>query len=270
LEALTFRDGTQNLRVLKGIRAPLPVSDLCHDPLVQLIQHSTSLEELEIFGPGFDPADIEFSPQFTDSQFDIQISMRNLLRLNNLTTLSILSTHSSPLMYALLVTNLPSLRRLSITPYDDIPHPLSLVSLFIQVHGPSLSSLYLYTPRDIWPTIFHPSPKDILITCPNLNHLSLEYPLPKLTLPSRQQNHPLQIISIPRAKSEYFSTIERMAVILQNFKVVRTRDVRWLRGGMTPRALEAGVQGEMRDWRRRLLPKGIIILDADNKDMTET
>jgi len=42
--------------------------------------------------------------------------------------------------------------------------------------------------------------------------------------------------------------------------------VRWLRKGMGLRAQEAGVQGEMREWRRRLLRRGIRVLDAEWKE----
>lgn len=275
--ALTFRDGTQYLKTLRGIKAPatredsVSAVDVDTDPLVQLVRNSPHLEELEVVGPGFDSVDVDFAAQFTDSNFEVDRSAKAPLSLRDLNTLTIVSTHSSPLMYALLGTELPFLRRLTLTPYDDVPYPASLVSRFIQVHGASLRSLYLLTPRDVWPTTLHPSPKDLLITCPQLNHLSLESPLPKLTLPfadNRTIPHPLQILSIPRPKSDYLAMIEAMVPVMKNLKVLRARDVKWLRHGMTPRALEAGVQGEMREWRRRLNLRGIAVLDAENRDIT--
>jgi hypothetical protein len=275
--ALTFRDGARCLKTLRGIKAPATreefesVVDVDTDLLVQLVRSSPHLEELEIMGPGFDPVDVDFAAQFTDSNFEVDRSAKIPLQLNELNTLTMLSTHSSPLMYSLLGADLPSLRRLTLTPYDDIPYPASLVSRFIQKHGPNLRSLYLLTPRDTWPTALHPSPKDLLITCPQLNHLSLESPLPKMTLPSVDKDcapHPLQILSIPRPKADYLAVIEGMVPVMKNLKVVRARDVKWLRHGMTPRALEAGVQGEMREWRRRLNRKGIAVVDAENNDIT--
>jgi len=275
--ALTFKDGTQYLKTLRGIKAPATreesdnAVDVDTDPLVQLVRNSPHLEELEIVGPGFDPVDIDFAAQFTDSNFEVDRSTNFPLRLKELNTLTLVSTHSSPLMHALLGADLPSLRRLTLTPYHDVPYPASLVSRFIQVHGTKLRSLYLLTPRDTWPTSLHPSPKDLLITCPQLNHLSLESPLPRLTLPPFDNNsdpHPLQILSIPRPKSDYLAVIEAMAPVMKNLKVLRARDVKWLRHGMTPRALEAGVQGEMREWRRRLNLRGIAVVDAENRDIT--
>jgi len=290
LGAMTFRDGTQHLRILKGIKVPAAsatrdydgaVLDVDNDPLVQLVRHSVRLEELEVIGPGVDPVDVDFAAQVMDTTrlLEDEHPPKAPLKLEKLENLTILSTHSSPLLFALLFTNLPSLRRLTVTPYDDIPYPASLVSRFIQVHGQTLRSLYLFTPRGFWPTDSHPSPRDLLIHCPSLRHLSLEFPLPRLILPLReydhvrqqqqQQQHPLQVLSIPRPKSEYLVVIESMVPALENMRVVRIRDVRWLRKGMTPRALEAGIQGEMREWRRRLSNKGIAVLDADGNDVNQ-
>jgi hypothetical protein len=284
LGALTFRDGTQHLKTLKGIKAPAELSrdwygavlNMDNDPLVQLVRNSVHLEELEIIGPGFDPADVDFAADGTETPFETGPPSKAPLRLDRLESLTILLTHSSPLMFALLITNLPSLRRLRVTPYDDIPYPASLVSYFIQVHGQTLRSLHFLTPRDIWPTTSHPSPRDVLIHCPMLNHLSLESPLPKLILPpphyvhtqqQQQYHHPLQTLSIPRPQSEYFTVIEAILPFLKDLRIVRARDARWLRKGVTRRALEAGVQGEMREWSRRLGAKGVAVQDADHMEL---
>lgn len=177
-----------------------------------------------------------------------------------------LSTHASPLMFALLSSELPSLQRLAVTPCDDLPYPTSLVSRFIQAHGSTLRSLHFYTPKDTWPTISHPSPSDILFTCPNLTHLSLEFPLPELRIPpsSRPSDaHPLQILSIPRPSQHCHQMVNTIVSSLKSLRVVRTRDVRWLRRGITSQAMETGTQGEMREWRRRLALRGVTLLDAD-------
>ena len=280
LAALTFRDGSQHLKSLKGIQAPItdplnqaPYSEFIvdNDPLVQLIRNSASLEEVEIHGPGLDFLEMDLTPllALADTLPPVELEeeepvpqMSNPPKVNNLKTLSILSTHASPLMFALLSSQLPSLQRLAVTPYDDLPYPMSLVSKFIQLHGSTLRSLHFYSPKDTWPTVSHTSPPDILFTCPNLTHLSLEFPLPELKIP-RGNPHPLQILSIPRPNQRCYQTVSAVVSSLENLQVVRTRDVRWLRRGITSQAMETGTQGEMREWRRRFASKGVRLLDAD-------
>ena len=286
LAAFTFRDGCQYLKSVKGIQAPIAhtVNQVHHsvlaldsDPLVQLIRNSPGLEEIEIHGPGFDSIEVDFALQLAGVLPPVEIEeqepvlqINDPLELNNLKSLSILSTHSSPLMFALLSSELPSLQRLAVTPYDDLPYPTSLVSKFIQVHGSTLRSLHLYTPKDTWPTISHPSPSDILLTCPNLTHLSLEFPLPELKIPLSSHPskvHPLQILSIPRPSQRCYQAVSTIVSSLKNLRVVRTRDVRWLRRGIASQAMETGTQGEMREWKRRLALRGVTLLDTDmNRD----
>jgi len=282
LAALTFRDGCQHLKFLKGIQAPAarPTSQahysalaLDSDPLVQLVRNSPCLEEIEIHGPGFDSLEVDFAFQFagvlppTELEGPEPVLQINYpLKLDSLKSLSMLSTHASPLMFALLSSELPCLQRLAVTPYDDLPHPTSLVSEFIRVHGSTLRSLHFYTPKDTWPTISHPSPSDILFTCPNLTHLSLEFPLPELKIPQHanpSDAHPLQILSIPRPNQRCYQAVSAIVSSLKNLRVVRTRDVRWLRRGIASQAMETGTQGEMREWRRRLAVRGVTLLDAD-------
>ena len=169
--------------------------------------------------------------------------------------------HCSPVMFALLHAALPSLSHLTVTPYDDISIPASLIPQFIETHGTKLASLHLYAPKS-WPTMLFPSPTTLLHTCPKLYHLSLERPLPTLTVCSIYPRHPLHILSIPRPDADFLSVLESLLPKLPNLKVVRARDVRWLRAGMNSHAQEAGVQGEMRRWRQRLARRGIQVLDA--------
>ena len=282
LAALTFREGNDHLKSLKGIQAPVTyplnqthylASEVDDDPLVQLLRNSVHLEEMEIYGPGFDTLEVDFAAQVVgdvtsaESEGETPVPHTgNRMKINDLRSLTILSTHSSPLISFLLSSELPSLQRLAVTPCDDLPYPVSLVSKFIQVHGSTLRSLHFYTPKDTWPTVSHPSPLDILLTCPNLSHLSLEFPLPVLKIPQGGV-HPLQILSIPRPNQHCYKTINDIVSSLQNLRIVRTRDVRWLRRGIVSQAMETGTQGDMRDWKRRLALRGVILLDTDmNRD----
>ena len=119
-----------------------------------------------------------------------------------------------------------------------------------------------------WPTTLFPSPPTLLEICPSLRHVSLELPLPPLTL-SNAEKHDLEILSLPRPKQEFWFVLERLLPKLPRLRFVRARDVKWLRGGMSDRARQAGVQGEMLLWRKRLLRRGICLLDAEWKVETE-
>ncbi|KAF9229028.1 hypothetical protein BS17DRAFT_770929 [Gyrodon lividus] len=268
--SLINRDGNSNLRALSGICYDVSFSSAVsteEDPSVQLLQTCHNLERLEITGNAINPVDLD---SFPDGLEVIQVPSSTVrLDLPHLHSITLLSMPSSSLMYALLNTSLPHLRALSITPYDDIPFPGAFASRFLDIHGKSLWTLSFFTPKS-WPTRLHPSPCTLFHTCPNLRHLSLECPLPVLVLPdatnSPQVILPLQIISIPRPKEDFWRTLERLLPSLPSLKIVRMRDVRWLRRGMNNHAQEAGVQGEMRDWRRRLARKGIRLLDGDWKE----
>jgi len=261
--ALACREGSVYVRCLEGISyIPSPDSPMTdsNDPLVQLLSCCVNLEELEVIGPGLDPTEFEFS-----ALDNAEHTCVRPLNLQHLHTMTLLSMHSSPLMSTLLNTPLPALRKLTLTPYDDIPYPASLASQFISTLGHSLRSLLLDTPKS-WPTRLHPSPATLLHTCPNLNHLSLENPLPILSVISLLKPHPLRILSIPRPKSDYWRILEGYLPYLPHLTAIRARDVRWLRRGMTLHAQGAGVQGEMREWKRRLGRRGIKVLDADWKE----
>ena len=91
-------------------------------------------------------------------------------------------------MLALLSSRLPSLQRLAVTPYGDLPHPTSLVPKFVQVHGSTLRSLHFYTPKDTQSTIFHPSPSDILLMCPLTRVPLLELKIPSYS--NTSEAHP--------------------------------------------------------------------------------
>ncbi|EPQ61406.1 hypothetical protein GLOTRDRAFT_17633, partial [Gloeophyllum trabeum ATCC 11539] len=262
-DSLASSDASTHLRVLRGLKGTVsPGSALaaCRDPLVRVLRACQDLRELEVVGPGFDLSD----PDLWEAGEPLPSATFHPLTLPHLTTLTVLSTHSSPLLFALLHSPLPSLASLTITPYHDISYPTSLVSEFIKVHGTNLRSLYLYTPKS-WPTILRTSPSTLLQTSPRLKHLSLENPIPALALPDGSI-HPLQILSVPRPSAQFLSTLESILPRLPSLVAVRARDVHWLRKGISSRAQEAGVQGVMREWKRRFGRRGIKILDADWKE----
>ncbi|TFK56792.1 hypothetical protein OE88DRAFT_1670268 [Heliocybe sulcata] len=266
LDSLADSDARAHLMVLRGMKGAIsPGSALaaCRDPLVRVLRASRNMRELEVVGPGFDFSD----PDLWEAGEPLPDTTFVPLDLPHLKTLTVLSTQSSPLLYALLHSPLPSLTSLTVTPYHDISYPTSLVSEFIQTHGQNLTSLSLYTPKS-WPTILHTSPSTLLETSPNLRHLSLENPIPFLAFPSAVSGraHPLKIISVPRPSAQFLSPLESILPSLPSLVAVRARDVHWLRKGISSRAQEAGVQGLMRDWKRRFSRRGIKILDADWKE----
>ena len=75
--------------------------------------------------------------------------------------------------------------------------------------------------------------------------------------------------AIPRPKSDYLGVLEKLLPKLPRLKFVRARDVKWLRNGMSARAQQAGVQGEMLLWKRKLGRRGIQLLDAEWNPGTE-
>ena len=257
LISLAQREGASNIRSLTGLSyVPPPSSVPDDDPFVKLLRSCFNIEELVIVGQGLDPTELEFN--FVG--IDLPSVMTFVpLSLPKLRLLSLLSMHSSPLMLALLHSPLPALKKLEVTPYGDIPYPASLASEFIEAHGKTLNSLLLFTLKS-WPTRLRPSPENLLMWAPNLNHLSLEAPLPNLTLTER---HELRILSIPRPKADFWTVLERLLPFLPNLVALRARDVRWLRKGISAMAQEAGVQGEMKVWKYRLDRRRIRMLDAD-------
>ncbi len=265
LSSLAQREGAINLRSLEGLHYFRPSSpNPDEDPFVQLLRRCPNLENLELIGQGIDPAELDHIFEQFLSNVDAQpipydTSAFAPLDLPKLSNLTLLAMHNSPLMLALLHSPLPALQKLTLTPYDDIPYPISLTSEFIATHGQNLRSLLLYTPKS-WPTRLHPSPTNLLQTCPTSRHLSLEKPLPHLAL---LEKHPLQILSIPRPDADFWPVIEKLLPHLPHLHIVRAREVKKLKKGLSSRAQEAGVQGEARVWRVRLLRRGIRVLDAD-------
>ena len=260
--SFTHRDGVQNLRCLKGVQLTTSMR-IDEDAFVELLRACTRLEELEIMGTGVDLSDLSAPGD------DLLNPLPSVypLRLPFFRKFVVLSMPSSLTLFALLQSPLPTLRHLTVTPYDEVSTPGTLVPRFLRVHGPKLTSLHFYTVKQ-WPTILLPSPATILETCPSLRHVSLELPLPILTLVQIEQHH-LEILSIPRPKSDYLGVLEKLLPKLPWLRFVRARDVKWLRNGMSTRAQQAGVQGEMLLWKRKLGRRGIQLLDAEWNPGTE-
>ncbi|KAI4521749.1 hypothetical protein K525DRAFT_361957 [Schizophyllum commune Loenen D] len=258
--ALADRWESQHLRSLCGITY-VPSATGQDEPILKLVASCPNLEELEVIGGGPDPTELDFASSVVDE------SIVKTLNLPHLHTLSLISLHHSTLLMSLLQSPLPSLRKLTVTPYDDVPFPASLVSQLIFTHGRELKSLLLFTPKS-WPTRLHPSPVDLLSTCPQLRHLSLENPLPVLRL-EPGATHPLRMLSIPRPASDWWPVLEKLLPRLPELCVLRMRDVRWLRKGVAGRAQEAGLQGQMKAWGKRLARYHIQVVDADWKSMAD-
>ncbi|EKM61390.1 uncharacterized protein PHACADRAFT_247953 [Phanerochaete carnosa HHB-10118-sp] len=256
VDSICSRDGIGRLLSLKGIKLASSVDLTSEDTFLEVLRCSQNLEELEIYGSGVEPLLTDIPGASVDFDFSAKP-----LRLPRLRKLAAISMHCSPVMFFLLHSSLPMLTHLTITPYDDVSVPSSLVPRFIERHGAELASLHLYAPK-AWPTMLFPSPTTLLYTCPKLNHLSLENPLPTLTICSIYPKHPLKILSIPRPEAGFLRVLESLLPKLPALKVVRARDVRWLRAGMSSHAHVAGVQGEMRDWRQRLARRGVTVVDT--------
>ncbi|TRM65862.1 hypothetical protein BD626DRAFT_486060 [Schizophyllum amplum] len=191
--------------------------------------------ELEVIGGGPDPTELDFASIVVDA------STVKTLNLPHLCTLSMISMHHSSLMMSLLQSPLPSLRKLTL----------------IFTHGQALSSLLLFTPKS-WPTRLHSSPS----ICLTRN------PLPDLRL-EPGATHPLRILSIPRPSSDWWPVLEKLLPRLPSLCVLRMRDARWLRKGVAGRAQEAGMQGQMKVWAKRLARRRVQVVDADWKTMMD-
>ncbi|KAI0652302.1 hypothetical protein C8Q79DRAFT_922792 [Trametes meyenii] len=263
LSCFAAREGASNLRALRGVqlRTSGPADE---DPFVELLRTCTRLEELEIFGTGVDTTELLVDQD--DNAFAPLADFRPFY-LPFLRRLAVLSMPTSPVLWALLQMPLPALRHLTLTPYDELSVPASLIPRFIVTHGSLLTSLYLHTVKQ-WPTALFPSPATLLETCPCLRHLSLELPFPFLNLSSTQQ-HDLEILSVARPTPEFLDVLEALLPKLPKLRFVKARDVKWLRGGMSARAQQAGVQGEMQVWKRKLNRRGIQLLDAEWRTGTE-
>ncbi|KAH9967987.1 hypothetical protein BC827DRAFT_461852 [Russula dissimulans] len=279
LAAMQIKDGIGELRSLKGIKISVPVGHAStlplapsHDALIRLLRDCPRLEQLEIACCS-DPVSPE-PESITDldlgSLRDERSAFPPRLCQPHLKFLCLSAVPICQLFFTFLGTPLPELRHLIVTPYSG--HHTAQLSALLTVHGRSLISLRINTPRYLRGSMGDRPPPPILISCPELHYLSLDQPLPALTLPAPAQDgelphtHPLRVLTIPRPNARFLRGVEALLPRLPSLAVVRVRAVRWLRPGVSGKALEAGVQGEMRDWRRKFARRGVRLVDGEWRD----
>jgi len=263
LNSLASEEAAHNLRVLKGIKWEDPPPYFMHmdDPFLSLLRNCENLEELEISGPGLPddddvllPGNLLTTPPPTPEP---------PLSFPKLRILVLLQLPKGCIMESLAQTTLPSLRHLVVTPYDEVL--AALTSSLVSIHGKKLSTLAFHTPK-IWPPVAYDTPSDIFETAPNLRALSLTLPIPDLSPPSSL--HPLNILSIPRPSTTFLWKLDAWLYLglLPNLKEIHMRETTWIRSGVSPKAAETGVQGDMREWMRRLRRWKVRVLDSNGKE----
>ncbi len=306
MQVLGTRDGAERLRALKGVKydtyAAVPQEPSGHrprtvvtnDPLTELVRNCHGLEELEVVGLGLDDLDVMIAEDNSMARNELlnSLSPSPLHLLPNLHTLTLLSTPASDLFLRLINAPLSSLRSLIITPYGDIPTPLSLITPFLAVHGSKLRTLVLFTPKS-WPTVIYPPPSDLLLLLPNLTALSLEkvrlsltpppLPLPSstttststtTTTPKRERErvpgHPLTTLWIalptPDLREALVQHLLLPGALPTSGKCARARRAGRRRACPHARSRRGGYQGEMRSWRRTLARFKVRMLDAEGRE----
>jgi len=279
LGALQIKDGIGELRSLKGIKISVPVGHAStlplassHDALIQLLRNCPRLEQLEIACS--DALSPELESTITDldlsSLRDESAALPPPLCLPHLKFLCLSAVPICQLFLTFLGTPLPKLRHLAVTPYSG--HHTAQLSALLTTHGRSLVSLRINTPRHLPGSMGDGPPPPILTSCPELHYLSLSQPLPALALPAPVQDdellhpHPLRVLTIPRPNARFLRSVEALLHRFPSLIVVRVRAVRWLRPGVSGKALETGVQGEMHGWRRKFARGGVRLVDGEWRD----
>jgi hypothetical protein len=293
LTALQCKDGIGELRSLKGVKLSVPVGNAPAQPLgpspdavVRLLRSCPRLGQLEIACT--DANDLELEPivdlDFSSFRDEAAVTFPPLY-LPNLKSLCLSTVPTGSLFFTLLCTPLPSLRHLVVAPHSD-QHNAQLNAL-LATSGRSLISLRINTPRHLPTSTGDVLAPPLLTSCPELRYLALDQQLlPALTLLEPAQDvsnggsgggagsgsgspsphHPLRILTIPRPNARFLREVEALLPHLPSLTVVRARAVRWLRAGVSGKALEAGVQGEMHEWRRRFARRGVRLVDGDWRD----
>jgi hypothetical protein len=243
LQALTVREGVARLRVVRGMRC---LDEAC--VLASWLCASSSLEELHL-------GVVHYGDGTTPESDRLTVEPLVLLHLH---TLTLTTLPSASLASLLSLARLPMLRTLALPPC-----PLS--SAIIDIHGPLLHTLIFDPDRSSWPPSRHSTPSGILSCCSSLFSLSLSHPLAPLSFPD---SHPLHTLALPAPRDDAapFNALEKGLSRLPNLETVQVRDSRWLRADLGARAMEVGVQGQLRLWRTRFAKRGVVLLDADGWD----
>jgi hypothetical protein len=290
LTALQCKDGIGELRSLKGVKLAVPDGNASAqglgpspDAVVRLLRNCPRLEQLEIScadANDLEPesiVDLDFS-SFRD---EAAATLPPPLHLPNLKSLCLSTVPIGALFLTLLRTPLPSLRHLVVAPHSE--QHIAQLSALLATNGRSLVSLRINTPQRLPASTSDVPAPPLLTSCPELHYLALDQQLlPVLTLLEPAQDvgggggggegsgslrpHPLRVLTIPRPNARFFREVEALLPHLPSLTVVRTRTVRWLRAGVSGKALEAGVQGEMHEWRRRFARRGVRLVDGDWRD----
>jgi len=289
LTALQSKDGIGELRSLKGVTLSVPVGNTpdqslgaSPDAVVRLLGNCPRLEQLEIACA--DANDLELEPivdlDFSSFRDEAAVTLSPPLHLPNLKFLCLSTVPTGSQFLTLLRTPLPSLRHLVVAPHSD--RHIAQLSALLATKGRSLISLRINTPRHL-PTSTDDVPAPPLLTsCPELHYLALDQQLlPVLTLlepaldvggggdgegSGSSRPHPLRVLTIPRPNARFLREVEALLPHLPSLTVIRARAVRWLRPGVSEKASEAGVQGEMHEWRRRFARRGVRLVDGDWRD----
>jgi hypothetical protein len=296
--AMACKDGISELRSLKGLKVSAPAghaSALARplapspDAVIELLRNCPLLESLEIacadtISPDLESIiDLDLDPGSLRDEAEAA-ALPPPLHLPNLESLYLSAIPISQLFIALLRTPLPELRHLAVTPYSG-RHTAQLSTL-LAAHGRGLTSLRINTPRHLSTSTGDVPLPPVLTSCPELRYLALDQPLPVLLAPpiptptpspapaldnddngeSPRSPHPLRVLTVPRPNARFLREVEALLPHLPLLGVVRARAVRWLRAGVSRKALEAGVQGEMHEWRRRFARRGVRLVDSEWRD----
>ena len=288
LTALQCKDGIGELRSLKGVKLSVPVGNApaqsfgpSPDAVVRLLRNCPRLEHLEVSCADANNLELEPIVDLDFSSFRDEAAVTLPLYLPNLKSICLSTVPIGSLFLTLICTPLPSLRHLVLAPHSD--RHIAQLSALLATNGRNLISLRINTPRHLPISTGDVPAPPLLTSCPELHYLALDQQLlPVLTLLEPAQDvgsgagvgsgsprprlHPLRVLTIPRPNVRFFREVEALLPRLPSLIVVRARAVRWLRAGVSGKALEAGVQGVMHEWRRRFARRGVRLVDGDWRD----
>jgi hypothetical protein len=271
LASFRAKDGLERIMTLKGYKVPWlprPEAESSNSslPALEILGRLEGIQRLEIVnGDGPRVWLTTYDPVMpTDPHDPMFFPTAPAIHLPHLTYLSVFAPFPTPAIAALLRAALPALQHLTITPSDDAPH--GAARALLNMHGANLHTLRINQPCT-WHALSgrEPFPVTALRTSPQLRRLALDYPLAPLAAPPAE-GHPLQVLTIPCFNSKFLKALEGLLPRLPHLSVVRLRNERCLTGKAYRKALEAGVQGEMREWKVRLARKKVRLVDGNWKE----